>query len=30
VIRVMAEGDRDDQVRDVVERICAEIERAAA
>jgi len=30
VIRVMAEGDRDDQVRDVVERICAEIEKAAA
>ncbi|OYW84692.1 MAG: phosphoglucosamine mutase, partial [Sphingobium sp. 32-64-5] len=30
VIRVMAEGDRDDQVRDVVERICAEIEKVAA
>ena len=30
VIRVMAEGDRDDQVREVVERICAEIEKVAA
>lgn len=30
VIRVMAEGDREDQVRDVVERICAAVEKAAA
>jgi phosphoglucosamine mutase len=30
VIRVMAEGDRADQVRDVVDRICAAVERAAA
>ncbi|MDZ7894959.1 MAG: phosphoglucosamine mutase [Sphingobium sp.] len=30
VIRVMAEGDREDQVKDVVERICAAVEQAAA
>lgn len=30
LIRVMAEGDREDQVRDVVERICAAVEKAAA
>jgi len=30
VIRVMAEGDREDQVKDVVERICAAVEKAAA
>lgn len=30
VIRVMAEGDSADQVRDVVERICAAVEKAAA
>lgn len=30
VIRVMAEGDREDQVRDVVDRICAAVEKAAA
>jgi phosphoglucosamine mutase len=30
VIRVMAEGDRADQVRDVVDRICAAVEKAAA
>ncbi|MBP6030552.1 MAG: phosphoglucosamine mutase [Sphingobium sp.] len=30
VIRVMAEGDSADQVRDVVERICAEVARVAA
>jgi phosphoglucosamine mutase len=30
VIRVMAEGDKADQVRDVVDRICAAVERAAA
>lgn len=30
VIRVMAEGDREDQVRDVVDRICAEVAKAAA
>ena len=30
VIRVMAEGDSEDQVRDVVDRICAAVERAAA
>ncbi len=30
VIRVMAEGDREDQVKDVVERICAEVARVAA
>ncbi|MEO8722581.1 MAG: phosphoglucosamine mutase [Sphingobium sp.] len=30
VIRVMAEGDREEQVRDVVERICAAVEKAAA
>lgn len=29
VIRVMAEGDREDQVKDVVDRICAEVEKAA-
>ena len=29
VIRVMAEGDREEQVRDVVDRICAAVERAA-
>jgi phosphoglucosamine mutase len=28
VIRVMAEGDREDQVRDVVERICTAVEQA--
>ena len=30
VIRVMAEGDREDQVKDVVDRICAAVEKAAA
>lgn len=30
VIRVMAEGDREDQVKDVVERICAAVAEAAA
>ncbi|MET0248240.1 MAG: phosphoglucosamine mutase [Sphingobium sp.] len=30
VIRVMAEGDREEQVRDVVDRICAAVEKAAA
>jgi phosphoglucosamine mutase len=30
VIRVMAEGDREDQVKDVVDRICAAVEQAAA
>lgn len=30
VIRVMAEGDSADQVKDVVERICAEVARVAA
>ncbi len=30
VIRVMAEGDSADQVKDVVERICAAVEKAAA
>jgi phosphoglucosamine mutase len=30
VIRVMAEGDREEQVKDVVERICAAVEKAAA
>ena len=30
LIRVMAEGDDSDQVRDVVDRICAEVEKAAA
>jgi phosphoglucosamine mutase len=30
VIRVMAEGDSEDQVRDVVDRICAAVEKAAA
>ena len=30
VIRVMAEGDREDQVKDVVERICAAVAKAAA
>lgn len=30
VIRVMAEGDREDQVRDVVERICAAVAEVAA
>ncbi|CAN5175413.1 phosphoglucosamine mutase [soil metagenome] len=30
VIRVMAEGDRADQVKDVVDRICAAVEKAAA
>ncbi|WP_257558247.1 phosphoglucosamine mutase [Sphingobium sp. CFD-2] len=30
VIRVMAEGDREDQVRDVVERICEAVARVAA
>ncbi|MBB6124690.1 phosphoglucosamine mutase [Sphingobium subterraneum] len=30
VIRVMAEGDSADQVRDVVDRICAAVETAAA
>jgi len=30
VIRVMAEGDSADQVRDVVDRICAAVEKAAA
>lgn len=30
VIRVMAEGDSEVQVRDVVERICAAVEKAAA
>ena len=30
VIRVMAEGDSEDQVKDVVERICAAVEKAAA
>jgi phosphoglucosamine mutase len=29
VIRVMAEGDREDQVRDVVDRICAAVAEAA-
>lgn len=29
VIRVMAEGDREDQVKDVVERICAAVEKVA-
>lgn len=29
VIRVMAEGDREDQVRDVVDRICAAVEKVA-
>lgn len=29
VIRVMAEGDNEDQVHDVVERICAAVEKAA-
>ncbi|OYZ78993.1 MAG: phosphoglucosamine mutase, partial [Rhizobiales bacterium 24-66-13] len=29
VIRVMAEGDREEQVRDVVDRICAAVERVA-
>jgi phosphoglucosamine mutase len=29
VIRVMAEGDREDQVRDVVDRICTAVEQAA-
>ena len=29
VIRVMAEGDSQDQVQDVVDRICAAVERAA-
>lgn len=29
VIRVMAEGDSEDQVKDVVERICAAVEKAA-
>ena len=29
VIRVMAEGDSEDQVRDVVDRICAAVEQAA-
>ena len=30
VIRVMAEGDSEDQVRDVVDRICAEVAKVAA
>jgi phosphoglucosamine mutase len=30
VIRVMAEGDREDQVKDIVDRICAAVEQAAA
>lgn len=30
VIRVMAEGDREDQVKDVVERICTAVAEAAA
>ena len=30
VIRVMAEGDREDQVKDVVERICDAVARVAA
>ena len=30
VIRVMAEGDSETQVRDVVDRICAAVEKAAA
>jgi len=30
VIRVLAEGDSADQVKDVVERICAEVARVAA
>ncbi len=30
VIRVMADGDREDQVRDVVERICAAVAEVAA
>ena len=30
VIRVMAEGDREEQVRDVVERICDAVAKAAA
>ena len=30
VIRVMAEGDSEIQVKDVVERICAEVARVAA
>lgn len=30
VIRVMAEGDREDQVRDVVDRICEVVARVAA
>jgi phosphoglucosamine mutase len=30
VIRVMAEGDKAEQVKDVVERICAAVEKAAA
>lgn len=30
VIRVMAEGDREEQVRDVVDRICTAVERAAS
>ncbi|MCF8708901.1 phosphoglucosamine mutase [Rhizorhapis sp. SPR117] len=29
VIRVMAEGNREDQVRDVVDRICAAVEKVA-
>ena len=30
VIRVMAEADNEDQVKDVVERICAAVEKVAA
>jgi len=30
VIRVMAEGDKEEQVHDVVDRICAAVEKAAA
>lgn len=30
VIRVMAEGDREEQVKDVVDRICAAVEKVAA
>jgi phosphoglucosamine mutase len=30
LIRVMAEGDKADQVKDVVERICAAVEKVAA